>query len=102
LRSLHVARHGEDHWLAVMLEICERSAARPETDLAAVAAIACPVLLVVGSDDDPRRRRYARILEETNPRCRVVTIAGGRHAVHKDQPAEVAATIHSFLEDATS
>jgi 3-oxoadipate enol-lactonase len=101
LRSLHVARHGEDHWLEVMLEICERSAARPKTDLAAVAAITCPVLLIVGSDDDPRRTRDASVLEATNPRCEVVTIEGARHAVHKDRPVEVAAAVGDFLDGVT-
>jgi len=94
----HVERHGEDHWLDVMLELCERAAQRPKADLDALAAIECPILLVAGGNDDPRRIRQARLMEEAHPDCRLVVIDGARHAVHKDHPAEVAAVIGEFLE----
>jgi pimeloyl-ACP methyl ester carboxylesterase len=100
LRTLHVAHHGEDHWLALMLELCERSAHRPKADLDAIGAIACPLLLIVGSNDDPRRVRDARLVEAAHSRCRVVVVDGARHAAHKDQPAEVAAAVGDFLGDA--
>jgi pimeloyl-ACP methyl ester carboxylesterase len=97
LRQLHVDRHGETHWLDVMLELCERAAVRPKADLDALASIACPILLIAGSEDDPRRIHQARILEDAHPRCRLVVIDGARHAVHKDRALEVAAAIDLFL-----
>src|SRR6202042_2724495 len=43
LRGLHAERHGQDHWLDVMLELCDRAARRPKADLAALERVACPV-----------------------------------------------------------
>jgi 3-oxoadipate enol-lactonase len=99
LRELHVAHHGEDHWLEIMLELCERSALRPKADLDAIGAIACPLLLIVGSRDDPRRIRDARRVEAAHKCCRVVVVDGARHAAHKDHPVEVAAAVGAFLEE---
>lgn len=99
LRRLHVERHGEDHWLEIMIEICERAALRPKADLDALSAIACPILLIVGSNDDPRRIRQARLLEEVHDRCQLVVIDDARHAVHKEQPAQVVAAVGPFLDE---
>ena len=101
LRALHTERHGPDHWLDVMLELCDRAAARPKADLEAIGAIACPVLLVLGSDDDPRRLRQAEVMRDAHGRTEVVVIEGGRHAVHKDHRAEVVAAIDAFLTRVT-
>jgi pimeloyl-ACP methyl ester carboxylesterase len=98
LRRLHAERHGDDHWLDIMVELCARAAQRPKASPEALAAIACPVLLVVGSNDDPRRIRQARVFEETHDRCRLVIVEGARHAVHRERPAEVAAAMRGFLE----
>jgi 3-oxoadipate enol-lactonase len=97
LRSLHVERHGEDHWLDIMLELCDRAAARSKADLDAVGAIGCPVLLVLGSEDDPRRIRQAEIMRDAHSRTELVVIEGGRHAVHKDHLPEVVAVVGAFL-----
>jgi 3-oxoadipate enol-lactonase len=97
LRALHAERHGEDHWLHVMLELCERAAARPKADLRAIGGVACPILLVLGSEDDPRRLRQAEVMRDAYARTEVVVIDRGRHAVHKDRPSEVAAVIDGFL-----
>jgi 3-oxoadipate enol-lactonase len=102
LRRLHVEHHGEDHWLDLMVELCDRAARRPKADLDALAAIACPVLLIVGSDDDPRRIRQARLFDEVHDRSRLVVIDGARHAVHKDRPAEVAVAVGEFLDAVTA
>ena len=98
LRDLHAERHGEDHWLDVMLELCDRAAARPKADLDAIAAIGCPVLLVLGSEDDPRRLRQAEVMRDAHDRTELVVIEGGRHAVHKDHLPEVAAVVGTFLD----
>jgi 3-oxoadipate enol-lactonase len=97
LRTLHTDRHGADHWLDIMVELCERAVARPKADLNAIAQIQCPVLLVLGSEDDPRRLRQAEVMRDAHDRTEIVVINGGRHAVHKDRPAEVVGAIESFL-----
>jgi pimeloyl-ACP methyl ester carboxylesterase len=98
LRQLHVDQHGEDHWLGVMLELCDRAARRPKADLAALAAIECPVLLIVGSNDDPRRIRHAQVFEGAHDRCQLIVVDDGRHAVHRERAADVARAIASFLD----
>jgi len=98
LRRLHVDQHGDDHWLELMVELCERARRRPKADLGALAEIACPILLIVGDQDDPRRVRQANLLVATHPRCTLVTVEGGRHAVHKDRADQVAAAIGGFLD----
>jgi pimeloyl-ACP methyl ester carboxylesterase len=97
LRRLHAERHGPDHWLTVMLELCDRAATRPKADLAAIGEISCPVLLVLGRDDDPRRLRQAEVMRDAHDRTEIVVVEGGRHAVHKDHTAEVVASIDAFL-----
>jgi pimeloyl-ACP methyl ester carboxylesterase len=98
LRRLHVDQHGHDHWLELMVELCERASRRPKVDLGALAEIACPILLVVGDQDDPRRIRQANLLVATHPRCTLVTVEGGRHAVHRDRADHVAAAVGGFLD----
>ena len=97
LRTLHAERHGEDHWLDVMLELCDRAAARPKADLDAIGVIGCPMLLVLGSEDDPRRIRQAEVMLDAHDRTEVVVVEGGRHAVHKDHRSDVVAAIDGFL-----
>ncbi|HMG42287.1 MAG TPA: alpha/beta hydrolase [Acidimicrobiales bacterium] len=102
LRRLHIERHGEGHWLELMVEVCDHAARRPKADLEALAAIACPILLIVGSKDDPRRVRQARLFEEVHDRCRLIVVEGARHAAHKDRPLEVAAAVGTFLDEVTT
>jgi pimeloyl-ACP methyl ester carboxylesterase len=97
LRSLHDERHGRQHWLELIVELCERSARRPKTDLDAVARISCPMLLIVGRHDDPRRIRAARRIADAHPGTAVVILEDARHAVHKEQPEHVIAAIRTFL-----
>src|ERR1700733_2035956 len=97
LRSLHEERHGQDHWLDVMLELCDRAAKRPKADMGAIGGIGRPVLLVLGSDDDPRRLRQAEVMRDAHDRTEMVVIEGGRHAVHKDHTSEVVAAMDAFL-----
>lgn len=98
LRALHTPRHGEEHWLDIMVELCERAAARPKANLDAIAQIQCPVLLVLGSLDDPRRLRQAEVMRDAHDQTEIVIIKGGRHAVHKDRPTEVVRAIGTFLD----
>jgi 3-oxoadipate enol-lactonase len=102
LRALHAEQHGSDHWLHVMLELCERAAARPKADLEAIGGVTCPILLLLGSEDDPRRLRQAEVMREAHARTEVVVVESARHAVHKDRPVEVAAAIDDFLTRVTA
>jgi 3-oxoadipate enol-lactonase len=97
LRSLHAERHGQDHWLDLMLELCDRAAKRPKADLNAIGGISCPILLVLGSEDDPRRLRQAEVMRGVHDRTEIFVVEGGRHAVHKDHTPEVVAAMDSFL-----
>ena len=97
LRALHAERHGQDHWLDVMLELCDRAARRPKADLHAIGSIGCPVLLVLGSEDDPRRLRQAEVMRDAHDRTEIVVVEGGRHAVHKDHMPEVVAAMAAFF-----
>jgi len=99
LRALHEERHGPDHWLDVMLELCGRAAQRPKTDLRAIGSIDCPVLLILGSEDDPRRLRQAEVMRDAHERTEIVVVEGGRHAVHKDHMPEVVAAMAAFLTE---
>jgi pimeloyl-ACP methyl ester carboxylesterase len=97
LRALHAERHGQDHWLDVMLELCDRASRRPKADLKAIAGMGCPVLLVLGSEDDPRRLRQSEVMQDAHDRTEIVVVEGGRHAVHKDHRSEVVTAIDAFL-----
>lgn len=99
LRALHEERHGQDHWLDVMLELCDRAAKRPKADLQAIGSIGCPILLVLGSDDDPRRLRQAEVMGDAHDRTEIIVVEGGRHAVHKDHTPEVVAAMVAFLTE---
>ncbi len=67
----------------------------------AIEGIDCPVLLVLGSDDDPRRLKQAEVMRDAHERTEIVVVEGGRHAVHKDHAAEVVAAIDAFLSRPT-
>jgi 3-oxoadipate enol-lactonase len=98
LRRLHAERHGEGHWLDIMVELCERAAKRPKADIDALATVGCPILLILGSNDDPRRIRQARVLQEAHPQCQLVIVDGARHAVHRERAGEVATIVGHFLD----
>jgi pimeloyl-ACP methyl ester carboxylesterase len=101
LRELHTQRHGEEHWLEVMLELCHRAAARPRTDLGAYGEIGCPVLLIVGSNDDPRRIRQAELMEQAHRSTELIVIPDARHRVHQDQSSAVISALGAFLDRVT-
>ena len=102
LRALHTERHGQDHWLDVMVELCDRAARRPKADLNAIGGIGCPLLLVLGSEDDPRRLRQAEVMRDAHDQTEIVVVEGGRHAVHKDHTSEVVAGMDAFLTKVTA
>jgi pimeloyl-ACP methyl ester carboxylesterase len=80
-----------------MTELCERATVRPVADPDALAAIACPILAIVGTNDDPRRVRQAHRLREMNDGCDLVVLDGAGHAVHKERQTDVAKAVGDFL-----
>jgi pimeloyl-ACP methyl ester carboxylesterase len=98
LRSLHADRHGEDHWLDIMFELWVRHAERPMIELDELVAVDCPVLMVVGEHDDPRRIKQANLFADTNPLARVIVVPDAGHAAHKEQVQVVTRSIRTFLQ----
>jgi pimeloyl-ACP methyl ester carboxylesterase len=99
LRDLHAERHGPDHWVDIMQELWVRHAERVYIPLEDLAVLTCPILLIHGSSDDPRRIRQAQLFVGANANARIVEIDGGAHAAHKDHPEEVQRVIAEFLSD---
>ncbi|HVV77741.1 MAG TPA: alpha/beta hydrolase [Mycobacteriales bacterium] len=99
LRDLHTERHGPDHWVEVMQELWVRHAERVFIPLEDLAVLTCPILLIHGSSDDPRRIRQAQLFVGANANARIVEINGGAHAVHKDHPDEVHRVVADFLSE---
>jgi 3-oxoadipate enol-lactonase len=102
LKALHVEHHGPEHWWTIMDELWTEAATRPKLTEHQLASVACPVLMVVGSRDDPRRQRQAARFAELNPSSRLVGIEGAAHSVHVDEPDRVAAAVRAFLADLPS
>jgi pimeloyl-ACP methyl ester carboxylesterase len=56
-----------------------------------------PVLMLVGSDSEPPRRRMFEAFAGTIPRARRAVLPGQRHAAHQTAPQLLAATLHDIL-----
>jgi pimeloyl-ACP methyl ester carboxylesterase len=54
-----------------------------------LAAITCPVLVIVGSDDLPIYVAGSRYLADNLPDARLLEVPGAGHDVHLDRPGEV-------------
>jgi pimeloyl-ACP methyl ester carboxylesterase len=61
------------------------------------AGITVPVLLLVGSETEARRRAMATALTRVLPDNRVTELPGQRHAAHQTAPAQFASVIRDFL-----
>jgi 3-oxoadipate enol-lactonase len=99
LRDLHAEHHGAEHWWTIMEEVWTEAATRPRLTEPQLESVGCPVLMIVGTQDDLRRQRQAARFAQINPRCRLVVIDDAAHSVHADQPDEVAAVVGAFLDD---
>ncbi|HEX3898823.1 MAG TPA: alpha/beta hydrolase [Mycobacteriales bacterium] len=99
LRRLHAERHGPDHWIDIMQDLWVRHAERTLISLEDLQTLTIPMLLICGSDDDPRRLEQSRLFAATNPLARHIEIEGGGHAVHKDRVEQVEPIIAEFLRD---
>lgn len=77
----------------ITAEAAEVSMHRDSTVIDALAAIACPVLVVVGADDGELYRAGSSYIAEKIPGARLLEIAGAGHDVHRDRPDEVSAAL---------
>jgi pimeloyl-ACP methyl ester carboxylesterase len=69
----------------------------PAIGLEALAAVAIPVLQLVGSESPAGFRRSARVLDRRLARGRLQVISGARHAAHHSHPEQLIAAVGSFL-----
>lgn len=60
-------------------------------------AIACPILLVRGTDSDVLSAETAKRMLEENPNARLAEVAGAGHTVPGDQPAAFRTLLDEFL-----
>lgn len=100
LRELHIAKHGPDHWRTILETLWADAATRFQVPDGVLEAIGCPMLLVVGSKDQPIRVIQAHHLAEVNARARLVTVEGAGHAVHAADPDLFAEVVAEFLTSA--
>jgi pimeloyl-ACP methyl ester carboxylesterase len=97
LRQLHERKHGPDHWRTILETLSHDAAGRDQIPDEVLAAIRCPILLVVGSEDQRRRVRQAQHFAEINPRARLEIFDGVGHAAHAAEPQRFAVLVRQFL-----
>jgi pimeloyl-ACP methyl ester carboxylesterase len=61
-------------------------------------SVTCPTLLVRGADSDVLSADVARRMLVSQPRARLVEVAGAGHTVPGDRPAEFLAALREFLD----
>jgi pimeloyl-ACP methyl ester carboxylesterase len=71
------------------LEVAEVAMQHDSRVIDGLAAITCPVLIVVGSDDLPVYVAGSRYLADNLPDARLVEVPGAGHDVHLDRPGAV-------------
>lgn len=67
------------------------------SDMAKIATIDAPALLIVGSETDPRRREMFEAWTRMLGDARVTVLPGQRHAAHQTAPELLAAALKEFL-----
>jgi len=100
LRELHTPKHGPTHWRTILESLSDDAADRVQVADDVLSAVDCPMLLVVGSQDQPIRVQQAIHLAQLNSRARLVTMDGAGHAVHAANPDNFAAVAADFLASA--
>ena len=99
LRDLHAAKHGPEQWRTILETLSDDASTRNQIPDDLLSAIGCPMLLVVGSEDQHIRVAQARHLAELNDRARLVVVAGAGHAAHAAQPELFTGVVTNFLAD---
>ena len=67
-----------------------------------LGGVACPVLLVAGTDDESTRRAQGKRFADANPLARYVELDGAGHAVHRKCRDKFAEVISAFLTEVDS
>jgi pimeloyl-ACP methyl ester carboxylesterase len=97
LRELHTSKHGPNHWRTILETLSDDASNRAQVADDVLSGIDCPMLLVVGSEDQPIRVGQALRLAELNSRARLVTMDGVGHAAHAADPDTFADVAGDFL-----
>jgi pimeloyl-ACP methyl ester carboxylesterase len=100
LRRLHDERHGPDHWRVLLRLLLADAATRDQFATSTLAAVGCPILLLSGMGDEPKRRAQAGRFADANPRARLIDIHDAGHAPHHEQPEIVHVAVRRFLDEA--
>jgi 3-oxoadipate enol-lactonase len=79
--------------MAAIRALRDRPDRRPE-----LAALACPTLVIVGSEDKLSPPTEAATMAQSIRGARLVEIPGAGHLSHLERPAEVVAALASFLQ----
>lgn len=69
----------------------------PDAQWQALARIACPTLLVRGSESDLLSRETARRMINVIPHCHLIEIPNAGHSVFMDNPIDFIAALEEFL-----
>jgi pimeloyl-ACP methyl ester carboxylesterase len=97
LRELHTPKHGPDHWHVIVHTLTDDAESRDQIPDDLLANIACPILLVSGSADQPIRVLQAQHLADVNPRARLEVFERAPHAAHLAEPERFADLVVGFL-----
>jgi pimeloyl-ACP methyl ester carboxylesterase len=100
LQQLHTDKHGPDHWRTILDALSSDATTREEIPDAPLGNIACPLLVISGSEDQPIRVAQARRLAELNAGAQLSSVTGAGHAAHKADPDRFIHTVASFLRSA--
>jgi pimeloyl-ACP methyl ester carboxylesterase len=100
LQQLHTDKHGPDHWRTILDALSSDAGTRAEIPDALLGTIACPLLVISGSEDQPIRVTQARRLADLNAGAQLSSVAGAGHAAHKADPERFIQAVGSFLQSA--
>jgi pimeloyl-ACP methyl ester carboxylesterase len=80
------------------LEVAEVAMQHDSTVIDGLAAITCPVLVIVGGDDLPVYVAGSRYLADKLPDARLLEVPGAAHDVHIDRPGEVSDALYALSD----
>lgn len=91
----------------LLSDVAQRNGLPPETAAVAyqddawviehLSSLACPLLAIVGSQDDVLYQTGSRYIAEHVPGARLLVVNGAGHAVHSEAPEDVNAALRAFL-----
>jgi pimeloyl-ACP methyl ester carboxylesterase len=99
LRNLHTDKHGPEHWRTILEALANDAASRGQLSDEALSAIDCPILLVIGTEDQPYRVNQAQHMTAANARARLIRMDGAGHAAHAADPEQFADCVVKFLTE---